>query len=147
MRSMMRQVKHPSFALAALLVVQFNNCVVGQTDVDAKSLRKGRGFIETKTYTVEEDRELLAEFEGLRVADISDGMDQVGLGDVGLVSADIGPLWKDTQLYTHRIIGVAVTARYVPTNQPRPAASPIDEFDEWVGETYTKVTSEPFVPL
>jgi 4-hydroxy-4-methyl-2-oxoglutarate aldolase len=136
-----------SVALAAVLVVQFNNRVVGQADVDAESLRKGRGFIETKTYTVEEDRELLAAFDGLRVADISDGMDQVGLSDVGLVSADIGPLWKDTQQYTHRIIGVAVTARYVPTNQPRPAASSSEDFDEWVGETYSKVTSEPFVPL
>jgi 4-hydroxy-4-methyl-2-oxoglutarate aldolase len=118
-----------------------------QTAEDDQSLRKGQNFLETKTYSLEEDRALLAQFHGLRVADVSDGMDQVGLAEVGLVSPAIKPLWKDTERYTHRIIGVAVTARYVPTNRPRPAASSAEKFDAWVGETYDKVTSEPFVPL
>jgi regulator of RNase E activity RraA len=144
---MMRKTNLQTFALAAITLIQFSHDAVAQTEVDQESLRKGHGFIKTKTYTADEDRELLAQFRGLRVADISDGMDQAGLSDVGLVSAEIGPLWKDTQRYTHRIIGVAVTARYVPTNQPRPTTSSVEEFDQWVDETYAKVTSEPFVPL
>jgi regulator of RNase E activity RraA len=89
----------------------------------------------------------LAKFAGLRVADVSDGMDRAGLRNVGLVSADIGPLWKDTQKFTHRIIGIAVTARYVPSNQPIPGPMVPEEFDRWVGEFYSQRSPEPFVEL
>jgi 4-hydroxy-4-methyl-2-oxoglutarate aldolase len=116
-------------------------------DQDTESLRRGRTFLETKTYSAEQDRRLLNLFDGLRVADVSDGMDQVGLADVGLVSAAIGPLWRDTKHFSHRIIGIAVTARYVPTNQPRHGARETDEFNRWVGEWYSRRSPEPFVPL
>ena len=58
---------------------------------DAEALRAGRSFLATKVYTAEEDRAVLAHFDGLRVADVSDGMDQAGLANVGLVSTEIGP--------------------------------------------------------
>jgi regulator of RNase E activity RraA len=118
-----------------------------QDGIDEQALRRGRHFIAIKAYTLEEDRALLKQFEGLRVADISDGMDLVGLADVGLVKSDVGPLWKDVKKYSHRIIGIAVTARYLPANRPRTTARSAESFDKWVGETYSKVTSEPFVPL
>jgi hypothetical protein len=120
---------------------------LAQTAEETEALRRGRNFIETKTYTLDEDRALLALFDGLRVADISDGMDQAGLADVGLVSAEVGPLWKDAQQFTHRVIGIAVTVRYVPTNDPRPAPTDAAAFDRWVGETYSQDTPEPFAPL
>jgi regulator of RNase E activity RraA len=134
----------------ALIVIV--NCglaarAVAQSEAEVQQLRRGRSLIETEAYTLEQDRELLKLFDGLRVADISDGMDQAGLADVGLVSSDIGPLWKDAEHFTHRVIGIAVTVRYVPANDPRPATSSTAEFDRWVGETYTNVTPEPFVPL
>jgi 4-hydroxy-4-methyl-2-oxoglutarate aldolase len=116
-------------------------------DGDAALLRGGRTFLETKTYSADEDREVLALFDGLRVADVSDGMDQAGLADVGLVAAEIGPLWRDTREFKHRLIGVAVTARYVPTNQPHAGAREPAEFDAWVGDWYTNRSPEPFVPL
>ena len=94
-----------------------------------------------------DDQQILALFDGLRVADVSDGMDQAGLADVGLVSAEIGPLWRDTKHFKHRIIGIAVTARYVPTNQPRHGALETDEFNRWMGDWYTNRSPEPFVPL
>ena len=47
-------------------------------------------------------------------------MDVVGLADVGLVDPEIHALWKDTERFTHRIVGIAVTARYVPTNKREP---------------------------
>jgi regulator of RNase E activity RraA len=114
-------------------------------EIDA--LRSGRSFIETKTYSAEQDQQVLKLFDGLRVADVSDGMDQAGLADVGLVSPEIGPLWRDTQHFKHRITGVAVTARYVPTNQPRHGARDTDEFNRWMGEWYSQRSPEPFVPL
>jgi regulator of RNase E activity RraA len=137
-------------ACAAFLSLGMGVCspfAVAQQADSPVGLRAGKNFIETPVFSAEEDREILKLFEGLRVADISDGMDQAGLADVGLVSPKIGPLWKDTQHFKHRIIGVAVTVRYVPTNDPRPAPTTADEFDRWVGETYTNVTPEPFVPL
>jgi regulator of RNase E activity RraA len=138
--------------LARLLIAFVLTCfgafrVAAQPADDPEVLRAGRSFIKTKAYSAQEDRKIVEQFDGLRVADISDGMDQAGLADVGLVSADIGPLWRDTRRFTHRIIGVAVTARYVPTNDPRPPAESAEKFDAWVGETYDNVTSEPFVPL
>jgi regulator of RNase E activity RraA len=133
-------------AVVVSLVVNAFNAAAQPAD-DAEAMRAGRGFIETKVYSAGDDRKVLEQFRGLRVADISDGMDQAGLADVGLVAADIGPLWRDFQRYTHRVIGVAVTARYVPTNDPRPPADSAEKFDAWVGETYGQVTSEPFVPL
>jgi regulator of RNase E activity RraA len=117
------------------------------TTETAESLRKGRSYLETKVYSAEDDQQLLALYDGLRVADVSDGMDQAGLANRGLVSAAIGPLWRDTEHFTHRIIGIAVTARYVPTNQPQHGSMDASEFDRWVGQWYNSRSPEPFVPL
>ncbi len=112
-----------------------------------EELRAGKNFIETKVYSEREDQEILKRFDGLRVADVSDGMDKVGLANVGLMSPEIHASWKDTKHYRHRFIGIAVTARYVPTNKPPAPPMETEAFDKWVGKTYGEVTPEPFVPL
>jgi regulator of RNase E activity RraA len=117
------------------------------TGDDVNSPRAGRTFLEVKVYSAEDDQKALQMFEGLRVADVSDGMDQAGLADVGLVNADVGPLWRDTKEFKHRIIGIAVTARYVPTNQPAHGPRDTDEFNRWMGQWYGERSPEPFVPL
>jgi len=113
--------------------------------------RAGKNFIPTKVYSQEEDQQILRLFEGLRVADVSDGMDAAGLPDIGLVSPEIRPLWRDTEHYTHRFAGIAVTARYVPTNYPPLAVlrttQATEEFDRLVGKWYANLSPEPFVPL
>jgi regulator of RNase E activity RraA len=112
-----------------------------------EDLRAGKNYIATKVYSMEEDEEILKLYQGLRVADVTDGMDKAGLKNIGLMSPDIKPLWKDTEHYTHRIIGIAVTARYVPTNK---ASAPVMEgkaFDAWVGQWYNNLSSEPFTVL
>ncbi len=116
-------------------------------EAETESLRTGKTFLETKVYSADEDRAVLRLFDGLRVADVSDGMDQAGLANVGLVSPDVGPLWRDTQHYTHRIVGIAVTARYVPSNEPQTGPLSTDEFNRWMGAFYNDKSSEPFVPL
>src|SRR5262245_972736 len=70
-------------------------------------------------------------------------MDFVGLLDIGLVDPEIHPLWKDTKDYSHRIIGVAVTARYVPTQQPPAGKRSEADFDKWVGDFYNQRSPEP----
>jgi len=136
--------------IAVLLVsacVSLAPCAERTGGPNAENLRSGRNYIETKVYSEQEDRELLKRFEGLRVADVSDGMDKVGLANVGLMSPEIHAAWKDTKEYKHRFIGIAVTARYVPTNDPPAPAMETEAFDAWVGKTYNEVTPEPFVPL
>ena len=110
----------------------------------ARELRAGKGFIATPLHSVEEDRRLLGLFAGLRVADATDGMDAVGLQGVGLMDPDVRPVWKDTKTYRHRFVGIAVTARYVPTNLPAAGRRSVEDYDEWAGDWYDRLSPEPF---
>jgi regulator of RNase E activity RraA len=132
-------------SLAAILALPLS-CLAQEKLAD-EALRGGKHFIAAKVYSLDEDRRTLKLFDGLRVADVSDGMDKAGLQNIGLMSPEIQPLWKDTKNFTHRIVGVAVTARYVPTQNPPAGARETGDFDQWVGKWYSEKSSEPFVPL
>src|SRR5687768_16202607 len=119
---------------------------VGQAP-DAAELRAGKTFISTKVYSENDDQGILKLFEGLRVADVSDGMDAVGLQNTGLMDPEIRPLWRDTEKFTHRVIGIAVTARYIPTQQPAAGIMKTEEYDKWASAWYRNRSSEPFVGL
>ena len=129
-----------TFAIFAI----FSLCSTYAQDVEA--IRGGTNFISTQVYASADDEKLLKEFEGLRVADVTDGMDFVGLQNVGLMK-EINPLWKDTKEYKHRFIGIAVTARYVPTQKAAAGKMKEEDYDKWVGHWYNTYSSEPFVPL
>jgi 4-hydroxy-4-methyl-2-oxoglutarate aldolase len=103
---------------------------------------KVRLFIPYKEYTQEENQRILAMYKWLRVADVSDGMDVVGLQDVGTVHQDIHALWKDTEGFTHRVAGIAVTARYVPTNRREPRMD-----QQTIGRWYQELTTEAFMQM
>ena len=109
--------------------------------------RSGTNFIPTQVYSETDDATLLKAFDGLRVADVSDGMDAVGLQNIGLMNPEIHALWKDTKDFKHRFIGIAVTVRYVPSQKPPAGKMETAEFDKWVGNWYSKYSPEPFVPL
>jgi regulator of RNase E activity RraA len=113
----------------------------------AADARAGRGFIATPVHSAEDDRKLLALFDGLRVADVTDGMDAVGLQNVGLMDPEIRPLWKDAKDYAHRFVGIAVTARYVPTQRAAAGKRPVEEYDKWSGDWYNTLSPEPFQEL
>ncbi|MCP5112249.1 MAG: RraA family protein [bacterium] len=100
-------------------------------------------FIEVQTYTAEQDADVLELYADLRVADVSDGLDMAGLQDVGLMDPIIRPLWRDTDEFRHRFVGVAVTVRYLPTNR-RARKMPPEEFRKWEGNWYSELSSEPF---
>jgi len=112
-----------------------------------QDLRSGKNFLPISLYTAAEDQELLRLFAGLRVADISDGMDKAGLPGVGLVDPAIQPLWTDLKDFRHRFAGIAVTARYVPTQKPQAGEKAPEEFDKWEGEFYSLYSSEPYADL
>ncbi|MBD3287864.1 RraA family protein [candidate division KSB1 bacterium] len=113
---------------------------------DVSELEKGVNFIETKVYTEEENAALLKLYENLRVADVSDGMDMVGLPGTGLVDPAIHPDWVDLKDLSHQFRGIAVTARYVPTQRPdRP--QPGEDFKKWEGHFYSTYSTEAFTKL
>ena len=121
---------------------------LANADAQASDYRAGHNFIETKVYSEREDREILDAFDGLRVADVSDGMDFAGLKNVGLMDAEIHALWKDTEKYAHRFAGIAVTVRYVPTQKPAEGGDmSYDEYRAWEGAWYNELSPEPFVEL
>jgi 4-hydroxy-4-methyl-2-oxoglutarate aldolase len=99
-------------------------------------------FIPYKEYSAEENRRVLEQYKYVRVSDVSDGMDVVGLQDVGLVDPEIHALWKDTDKFTHRIVGIAVTARYVPSNKREPKMD-----DKAIDRWYSTLTSEAFMDV
>ncbi len=113
---------------------------------DTEELQKGMHFIETQTYTDEENSHILDLYEGLRVADVSDGMDRVGLPGTGLVNPEIHASWTDPVNLSHQIRGIAITARYVPTQRPdRPG--PEENFEEWESRFYNAYSPETFIDL
>jgi len=134
-----------TMAVAAAVLIFWLPNARGQenTKVDSEELRAGKNFIMTNVYSEEEDEEILGLFQGLRVADVTDGMDKAGLFNIGLMSPEIHPLWKDTEHFTHRFAGVAATVRYVPTNKPHAPRMDKAAFDQWKGEWYKKLSSEP----
>jgi 4-hydroxy-4-methyl-2-oxoglutarate aldolase len=135
------------FLLSAVAIYSKSAEAQQNPATDVEELRAGKNFITTKVYTAEQDGQVLELFEGLRVADVSDGMDKAGLTNIGLMSPEIHALWKDTQNYAHRFIGIAVTVRYVPTNKPPAPRMETEAFDAWVSNWYNNISSEPFVPL
>lgn len=126
--------------LSALIGVCFSTLLIAQ------DLQLGKRYLHTSSYSDSEDEEVLAAFEGLRVADVTDGMDMVGLPGVGLVDPAIHPDWVDTTDMSHVFRGIAITVRYVPTQKPdRP--QPGEDFVKWEGNFYGSYSHEGFQEL
>ncbi|TVX98585.1 RraA family protein [Paenibacillus cremeus] len=94
----------------------------------------------------QERLEILKLFDGLRVTDVNDGMDAVGLQNIGCLSRDIRPLWKDIEQFSHRICGFALTARFQPANQAIHAAS-TEEYKQIKQDWYKNIATSLFAPL
>src|SRR6266851_4842242 len=125
-----------SFATSLLLLIA---AAAMLAQVEAPPSPKVKLYMPYKEYSQADNKKILAMFEDLRVADVSDGMDVVGLANVGIVNAEIKALWRDTENFTHRIVGVAVTERYVPTNK-REIQMDKKTIDRW----YQELTPETF---
>src|SRR4051794_29880219 len=136
------RIDRPIACILLLVLAGLSAHVARATEPSPDQEQTGsQGFITPTPHAVEEDRQLLELFEGLRVADVSDGMDAVGLQDVGLMDPAIGPLWRDTDEFAHRFCGIAVTVRYVPTNKRAPRLGPA-EFPAFEGRWYRELSPE-----
>ncbi len=144
----MVKLKYFCFLFVFIFLFDALNLKAGKAETaEIKDLRDGKRFIKTEVYTIEEDNKILKAFEGLRVADVCDGMDAFGLHNIGLMDPEIHALWRDTKKFTHRFTGIAVTVRYMPANEPLPGKMPEKEYNKWVSNWYNELSSEPFVSL
>lgn len=145
----MNPVCIPFAALAAALLTPALTMNAAEPQAASESeYRAGKNFIPTRVFTLEEDQKILQAFESLRVADVTDGMDFVGLKNIGLMDPEIHALWRDTKEFKHRFVGIAVTVRYVPTQQPPPPPGlSYEEFRAREGAWYNERSFEPFMEL
>jgi regulator of RNase E activity RraA len=141
------RIAMPTFCATFICAASVADVMAGEAPGGTDRLRAGTNFIATRVFSLEEDQAVLKAFDGLRVADVSDGMDAVGLHNRGLMSPEIRPLWRDTEKFTHRFIGIAVTARYVPTQEPTAGALSVEDYDRWASAWYSQKSSEPFMQL
>ena len=77
-------------------------------------------------------------YKDLRVTDVCDGMDLIGLQDIGLMDNEIRPLWRDAEDFTHRFVGFAITVRYVPSDVRvgQNSFADLEGFKEFKGRQY-----------
>jgi regulator of RNase E activity RraA len=113
---------------------------------DKVSLAAGMNLIQTKTYSAGDDAKILELYKNLRVADVSDGMDMVGLPGTGLVNSEIHPDWIDLKDFKHVFRGIAVTVRYVPTQRPA-LPEKLSDFSAWESNFYNTISTEAFTQL
>jgi regulator of RNase E activity RraA len=135
----------PRSASTLALGIFLSVCPIVQAALEPP--RSGTNYITTPVFAAEDDLQLLEAFRNLRVADVTDGMDALGLQNVGLMNPEIHPLWRDPVHFAHRFIGIAVTARYVPTQKPPAGERAVEDYDRWAGNWYNRLSPEPFQAL
>ena len=87
---------------------------------------------------INQRRELFELYDGLRVADVRDGLDWNGMHHYCSLSPEIRPLWRT------RAIGIARTCRYLPFEGPVPKLSP-EEYTRWSNWYYANVCTYPWM--
>ena len=55
----------------------------------------------------------------------------------------IRPLWRDREAFAHRIVGIAHTVRFVPTNKRAPVFPTVEEHNRWKREWYSQLAQGP----
>lgn len=110
-----------------------------------------RHFLPNKAVndTSPERAEILALYKGVRVADVADGMDAIGLQDIGHMKSEIRSLWRDAENFSHHIIGFAVTLRYVPTNVRvgQNSFKNLKDYEQFKEEQYAQSAPRQWVDL
>ena len=94
-------------------------------------------------------RKILEFYEDLRVTDILDGMDAIGLRETGLMEKNIRPLWRDAEKLTHRIVGFAVTVRHVPSDVGigRHSFETVEQFKNFERQQYRRSGFEAWLKV
>jgi 4-hydroxy-4-methyl-2-oxoglutarate aldolase len=111
-----------------------------------EQVNKGAVLLPYKDYSTVDPLPLVHEYEGLRVSDVLDALQAIGIQDITLMDKTIRPLWRDnSERASHRIYGVAVTYQYLPTNRPMTGPMSYEEFKKWHSHWYQTYAPEVFV--
>ena len=111
--------KCPGLITLSLLIFPVVNLSAVEVQKQPKiTTPKGVRLLDNKSFDDSEQarKEILYLYKDLRVTDVLDGMDLIGLQDIGLMHKNIRPLWRDVDKFSHRIVGFAITVRHVPTD-------------------------------
>ena len=112
--------KRTSFVSLTLIMLISSSAVTKTQESNAPKLTTPEGvrLLQNKSFDDSEQarKEILELYKDLRVTDVLDGMDLIGLQDIGLMNKDIRPLWRDVGKFSHRKVGFAITVRHVPTD-------------------------------
>lgn len=117
--------------------------VTGCATIDASSptryvQRNSTPPDDVKTISDEERKVLLESFEGLRIADVADAMDHVGLFNVGLMDKAVRPITPGM-----RICGIAFTTRSKAMRGKIPDMSS-EEYEKYVSDWYKNIHPTPY---
>ena len=89
-------------------------------------------------FTLAEREEILNLYKDMRVTDVRDGMDWMGYHHYNSMTPKMRPLWRT------RSIGFALTARYIPYNEPVPQGRIGSSYTEWSNWYYAEVCPSPW---
>ena len=135
----MRKIANRNGALAGLMALAVLSWVAPHAHTE-----------ETQDASPISDTVLLDLYRGARVVDVVDGLATVGYTGVGVMDPKIAPLWRDVKTMEHRFAGIAVTARYGPTNRPMYPGADLTRpenygaYRQWRGMWYSQLSPEPF---
>ena len=114
------KLKRNNFVILLFIVFAINpTSTKAQESTSPKfTTPKGVRLLQNKSFDDSDEarKEILDLYKNLRVTDVLDGMDLIGLQDIGLMKKDIRPLWRDVETFSHRLVGFAITVRHVPTD-------------------------------
>ncbi len=95
-------------------------------------------MLKVMEYSQEENEAIVKKFEGLRLTDVIDALDEAGLQDVTIMDHGIKPMWRDEKDFTHRIYGVAVTLRLLPSQERSPIFSKREDYYKWKADWFKR---------
>jgi len=114
--------KSECISLITVILLILMSCIPVTEAQKSNALRlttpEGVRLLKNKSFDDSEQarKEILELYKDLRLTDVLDGMDMIGLQDIGLMDKDIRPLWRDVEKFSHRVVGFAITVRHVPTD-------------------------------
>jgi len=129
-------------AILNLLLSIFIVSQVSAQKPDKAALLKGVNFIDTRTYSAEDDAKILDLYKNLRVADVSDGLDMAGLPGTGLVIPEIHSCWVDLRILN--MFSGHCCHRPLCTDATSSSSCLRGGFSKWEGNFYSTYSHEAF---
>jgi 4-hydroxy-4-methyl-2-oxoglutarate aldolase len=120
-----------------------------QADKPELTTPKGVRILKNKSFDDSEQarKQILDLYKDLRVTDILDAMDAIGLREAGLMENSIRPLWRDAEMLSHKIVGFAITVRHVPSDFRfgRNSFENLEQFKHFEGQQYRRSRFEAWL--